>query len=93
MRRNREAFLGSLCLNPQLRPRIELLPVALGAEWEVNRSCVLRSSNVELNVGNGFLDCNSTCKAGESHCENVEATCWRSWLRVLRFLGFRRVSL
>lgn len=77
MTRNRQALEGSLCLNPSLRSLITVLPVALGSPEELSMRCVVRSSNSEINVGNGIMRCGtpsevSACspQEGES-CEVV----------------------
>ncbi|CAJ1445247.1 unnamed protein product [Effrenium voratum] len=73
MARNQQALEGSLCLNPHLREQVTLLPLALGAPWEVACRCVIRSASYSSNVGNGFLQCgNASCKDDDSNCQVTE---------------------
>ena len=74
MTRNRRAIEGSLCLNPQLRSRVKIVPVALVSPDELSSTtCVIKSTNSQINVGNGALSCGAgkTCQAGDANCEVV----------------------
>lgn len=75
MTRNRHAIEGSLCLNPQLRSRITVVPAALVAlDDAATTSCIIRSTNDDINIGNGQLKCGNasqTCAAGDQNCEKV----------------------
>eukprot|EP00414_Alexandrium_minutum_P003780 CAMPEP_0113828262 /NCGR_PEP_ID=MMETSP0328-20130328/5188_1 /TAXON_ID=39455 /ORGANISM="Alexandrium minutum" /LENGTH=232 /DNA_ID=CAMNT_0000796269 /DNA_START=54 /DNA_END=749 /DNA_ORIENTATION=- /assembly_acc=CAM_ASM_000350 len=77
MTKNRKAIEGSLCLNPELRERITLVAAALVSPEEVgHRHCVIRSTNYQINAGNGQLKCGSAaevmpCDATDSNCEDV----------------------
>jgi len=77
MTRNRAAMQGSLCLNPQFKDRVTIVPAALVAPDEVaDKRCVIRSTNYNINIGNGFLTCGKQaevkpCQAGDSNCEDI----------------------
>jgi FkbM family methyltransferase len=77
MTRNRQALQASICLNPQFKDRITVVPAALVAPEEVaGRRCVIRSTNYQINIGNGFLSCGQEaeikpCEAGDENCEEV----------------------
>mmetsp|Transcript_8617 Transcript_8617/g.15469 ORF Transcript_8617/g.15469 Transcript_8617/m.15469 type:complete len:329 (-) Transcript_8617:24-1010(-) len=77
MTRNRAAIEGTLCLHPELRSRVKVIPAALVAPEEVDKTrCVIRSTNYEVNIGNGFLKCGSPedvkgCTSGDANCEIV----------------------
>ena len=74
MTRNRKAIEGSLCLNPQLRSRVKIVPVALVSPEELSStSCVIKSTNSEVNIGNGHLLCGPdiACETGDANCEVV----------------------
>merc|ERR1719436_1287957 len=61
MTRNRRAIEASLCLNPDLRGRVTVIPAALVAPDEVaGRHCVIRSTNLAANIGNGYLKCGAS---------------------------------
>lgn len=71
---NRAALEGSLCLNPELRNLITVLPVALGSHEETGSRCTVWSSNEKINVGNGIMRCGSeadNCPANNPNCEVV----------------------
>ena len=74
MARNRQAIEGSLCLNPKLRTRVKVVPVALVSPAELNeRPCVIKSTDYKINIGNGRLVCGrgDVCQAGDANCEVV----------------------
>jgi len=75
MTRNREALQASLCLNPEFKERVKVVPAALVAPDEVaGRRCIIRSTNTKINIGNGFLKCGTDvkkCDAGDANCEEV----------------------
>merc|ERR1719221_2595412 len=75
MTRNRAAIEASLCMNPQLRDRVTVVPAALVAPDEVaGNRCVIRSTNYKINIGNGYLSCGQdveACKDGDDNCEEV----------------------
>ena len=74
MTRNQQAINASLCLNPQLRDRITLVPTALVAPWEVGTTtCIIKSTNYKINIGNGHLLCGPTqrCESGDGNCQAV----------------------
>ncbi|CAJ1407317.1 unnamed protein product [Effrenium voratum] len=74
MTRNRQAIMGSLCLNPQLQERVTIVPAALVAPWEVDKGhCVVKSTNYKVNIGNGFLNCKQgeSCQSGDENCQTV----------------------
>jgi len=54
---NRKAMLATLCLNPDIRDRVKLLPVALVAPEDSSQVCVLYSTR--NNRGNGILKCSA----------------------------------
>ena len=66
MRRNRDALAATLCLNPDLQPRVRVLAAALGSAQEAagTISCALWPQRTS-NVGDGMLDCGRgvTCNA------------------------------
>jgi len=77
MTRNRRALEGSLCLNPHLKDLVQIVPAALVARNEVlDMRCVIRSTNYNVNIGNGFLSCGKAaetkpCLSSDPNCENV----------------------
>lgn len=77
MTRNRAAMEATLCLNPEFRARVTIVPAAIVSPDEVaGTSCVIRSTNYAINVGNGYLSCGKAahikpCEASDSNCENV----------------------
>jgi len=77
MTRNRAAMQATLCLNPEFKERVTVVTAALVAPDEVtNAKCVIRSTNYNINIGNGFLKCGKEadikpCEAGDHNCENV----------------------
>jgi FkbM family methyltransferase len=77
MTRNRAALQASLCLNPEFKDRVKVVPAALVAPDEVQgRRCIIKSTNYEINVGNGYLTCGAdkevkACEAGDANCEEV----------------------
>lgn len=75
MTRNRQALEASLCLNPHLKSRIQVVSAALVAPDEVaGKRCIIKSTNAHMNVGNGFLTCGANvqpCGAGDANCEEV----------------------
>jgi len=77
MTRNRAAMQATLCLNPQFKDKVTIVPAALVAPDEVaGKRCVIRSTNYDVNIGNGFLTCGAEaevkgCEAGDKNCENV----------------------
>lgn len=76
MTRNRMALQASICLN-NLQQSISVVSAALSTAEDANgpnRSCVVRSTNTEINIGNGHLYCAGDappCAAGEQNCEMV----------------------
>ena len=75
MTRNRQAIMGSLCLNPHLRSRVTLVPTALAAPFEVDfTTCIIKSTNSKINIGNGHLSCgpDKKCDSGDANCQPVE---------------------
>ena len=75
MTRNRQAIMGSLCLNPHLRSRVTLVPTALAAPFEVDfATCIIKSTNSKINIGNGHLSCgpDKKCDSGDANCQPVE---------------------
>eukprot|EP00971_Amphidinium_carterae_P182936 3630238-Amphidinium_carterae.2 len=75
MARNRAAIEGTLCLNPSLRSKVTVVPAALVSPEEVNRTkCVIKSTNTDVNIGNGFLSCGhdvQPCAQGDPNCQIV----------------------
>jgi len=77
MTRNRAAMQATLCLNPEFKKRVTIVGAALVAPDEVaGKRCVIRSTNYEINIGNGFLTCGAEadvkpCEASDTNCENV----------------------
>ena len=75
MTRNRQAIMGSLCLNPHLRSRVTLVPTALAAPFEVEfATCIMKSTNSKINIGNGHLACgpDKKCDSGDANCQPVD---------------------
>lgn len=64
--RNRAAIQATLCLNPDLVPRVRIVAAALGTSTESGWQCVMRPQ-VRRNRGNGMLECgrNYTCSSPE----------------------------
>ena len=62
MRQNLAALKATLCLNPTLKERVTIAPVALvsPSERAAGMSCRLRSTNHLYNIGNGRLTCDAT---------------------------------
>ena len=59
MTRNRKALEGSICLNPQFKDRITVVPVALANQGEVaDMRCVIKSTNynwlLDRAIGSGI---------------------------------------
>mmetsp|Transcript_11639 Transcript_11639/g.31752 ORF Transcript_11639/g.31752 Transcript_11639/m.31752 type:complete len:304 (-) Transcript_11639:154-1065(-) len=52
---NRRAIKASICLNPHLRDRIKVLPVALVAPSDLSMTCIIRP--MLGNWGNAYLTC------------------------------------
>jgi len=77
MTRNRAAMQATLCLNPEFKKRVTIIPAALVAPDEVaDKRCVIRSTNYNINIGNGFLTCGKSadvkpCSAADTNCEDV----------------------
>lgn len=83
MTRNRAAIQASICLNPQFKDRIKIVPAALVAPDEVaDQRCMIKSTNYNVNIGNGYLTCGKckpgdvnscahSCAAGDANCEEV----------------------
>jgi FkbM family methyltransferase len=73
MTQNRKAFEASLCLNPHLRDRIKVHPVALVSPADTSMKCVIKPTNTAINRGNGFLTCGSAEDVGacDAPCEEV----------------------
>lgn len=77
MTRNRAAMQATLCLNPEFKDRVTIVPAALVAPDEVaGKRCVIKSTNYKINIGNGYLTCGDSskvaaCDAGDSNCEEV----------------------
>lgn len=78
MTRNRQAIEATLCLNPELRKLITVVPAALVESEDANTttSCVIRSTNAKINIGNGQLHCGkhgevAPCAKSDDNCENV----------------------
>lgn len=75
MTRNRRAMEATLCLNPEFKKLVTIVPAALVAPDEVkDRKCVIKSTNYDINIGNGYLTCGKDvagCKDGDAHCEEV----------------------
>jgi len=75
MTRNRRAMEATLCLNPELKDKVTIVPAALVAPNEVaDRRCVIKSTNYDINIGNGYLTCGKDvegCKDGDANCEEV----------------------
>eukprot|EP00747_Dinoflagellata_sp_TGD_P167463 gnl/TRDRNA2_/TRDRNA2_191922_c0_seq1.p1 gnl/TRDRNA2_/TRDRNA2_191922_c0~~gnl/TRDRNA2_/TRDRNA2_191922_c0_seq1.p1 ORF type:complete len:291 (-),score=28.67 gnl/TRDRNA2_/TRDRNA2_191922_c0_seq1:169-1041(-) len=70
---NRRAFEASLCLNPHLRDRITIIPIALGSPHDANSSrCVIQSQ--DHNIGDGVLTCGKWvdgCNHRDPFCDEV----------------------
>jgi FkbM family methyltransferase len=75
MTRNRRAMEATLCLNPQFKDKVKIVPAALVAPEEVaGNKCIVKSTNYQMNIGNGFLTCGKDvagCEAGDANCEEV----------------------
>lgn len=76
MTTNRKALEASLCLNPDLRQFITIVPSALGSLKETKMRCRVTSTNSQINVGNGFMVCGkegevAPCAPGDPLCEMV----------------------
>lgn len=75
MTRNRAAIEATMCLNPQFRELVSMVPAALVSPQEVGHNrCVIKSTSAAVNIGNGFLTCGSgveACAPGDANCENV----------------------
>jgi FkbM family methyltransferase len=75
MTRNRAAIEATLCLNPQFRQFVRIVPAALVSPQEVgHNTCVVKSTNAAVNIGNGYLTCGTgveACAQGDLNCENV----------------------
>jgi len=77
MTRNRRALEGSLCLNPDFKKLVTVVPAALVAPNEVaGMHCVVQSTNSQINIGNGYLTCTGAdtykpCGTGDANCEEV----------------------
>lgn len=70
---NRRAIEATLCLNPALARRVNLVPVALGTPRSESEACVIESSTVN-NRGNGVMRCGEgmACgRGGRKVCEVV----------------------
>lgn len=77
MPNNRRALEASLCLNPSLRQFITVVPVALGSVAETSMRCRVRSTNSQINVGNGYMVCGKEAEAdpcipNDPQCEMVQ---------------------
>ena len=75
MTRNRQAINASLCLNPELRRRVNLVPAALGTDAMRSQRCIVHSGGLG-GRGNGELTCGEqlACnhsRASSSNCEEV----------------------
>lgn len=87
---NRRAINASLCMNPDIAGRVQVLPIALTDASEVgNTRCTLRSTNTNINIGNMALKCGSVdtvkaCKHQERGCEEVPVTTLDTLLRDMR---------
>eukprot|EP00929_Paragymnodinium_shiwhaense_P118403 TRINITY_DN90324_c0_g1_i1.p1 TRINITY_DN90324_c0_g1~~TRINITY_DN90324_c0_g1_i1.p1 ORF type:complete len:388 (+),score=88.00 TRINITY_DN90324_c0_g1_i1:99-1262(+) len=76
MTRNRAAIKATLCFNPSFRKLVTLVPTALANPEQVQGStCVVRSTNSRMNIGNGALKCGSNVKPCQpeerGNCEEV----------------------
>ena len=67
---NRKAIQASLCANPVLAGRVQLLPLALGAPGAERHRCVVRAD--DRNAGNGKLFCSP-----DERCEAVPSAASR----------------
>ncbi|CAE8670902.1 unnamed protein product [Polarella glacialis] len=71
------AIEASLCMNPDIAGLVKVVPVALSDKQEVNNTrCVLRSTNIQINIGNMFLSCGDIgavkpCGPSGIACEEV----------------------
>eukprot|EP00746_Dinoflagellata_sp_MGD_P140203 gnl/MRDRNA2_/MRDRNA2_73494_c0_seq1.p1 gnl/MRDRNA2_/MRDRNA2_73494_c0~~gnl/MRDRNA2_/MRDRNA2_73494_c0_seq1.p1 ORF type:complete len:326 (-),score=48.27 gnl/MRDRNA2_/MRDRNA2_73494_c0_seq1:35-1012(-) len=77
MTTNRRAMEASLCLNPDLRQFITIVPVALGSLAETHMVCRVKSTNAQINVGNGYMVCGEIaqkepCEQNDPLCEMVQ---------------------
>eukprot|EP00747_Dinoflagellata_sp_TGD_P166168 gnl/TRDRNA2_/TRDRNA2_188533_c0_seq1.p1 gnl/TRDRNA2_/TRDRNA2_188533_c0~~gnl/TRDRNA2_/TRDRNA2_188533_c0_seq1.p1 ORF type:complete len:299 (+),score=52.68 gnl/TRDRNA2_/TRDRNA2_188533_c0_seq1:100-996(+) len=77
MTRNRMALSTTLCLNPNFKNLVTVVPAALGAPEDLKASrCRIRSTNAQINIGNGWLICGDKdevepCALGDKNCEEV----------------------
>lgn len=82
MTHNRVALETSLCMNPDLKSRVTIVPAALVAPEDVHSTrCVIRAPDIDIhvhrfmkNIGNGVLTCGNSsvvqlCAEGEQNCE------------------------
>lgn len=77
MTTNRRALEASLCLNPDLQQFITIVPVAVGSLAETDMVCRVKSTNAQINVGNGWMVCGkeaekAPCAANDPLCEMVK---------------------
>uniref|UniRef100_A0A7S1SE34 Methyltransferase FkbM domain-containing protein n=1 Tax=Alexandrium catenella TaxID=2925 RepID=A0A7S1SE34_ALECA len=87
MRLNRDAIEATLCLNPDIRDRVKLMPVALVAPEDRNRQCVLFAT--KTNRGNGILTC--AADRGDLPCNATEGRRDGSICEVVRSLTLDQV--
>lgn len=79
MTRNRAALEATLCLNPDLRPRVTVVAAALGAASDAGTPCIIRSwkannrGNAELRCGGAYTceQSNARFKLDADDCESV----------------------
>jgi len=75
MARNRAAIEGTLCLNPSLRSKVKVVAAALVSPEEVDHTkCLIKSTNTDVNIGNGYLKCGTDvdpCVNGDPNCQVV----------------------
>jgi FkbM family methyltransferase len=74
---NRKAIEASLCANPRLAHRVQLLPLALGAPGSERHRCVVRAD--DRNAGNGKLYCGADARCevprgAHAHAQASHAT-------------------
>ena len=102
MARNRKVLEASLCLNPQLRARVRVVPTALASAEQAasGATCVIRQRRgVHDNVGNGRLLCGHgrvglhTCDAGATRNDSCHAIGLRTLDEVLAALGPRSIDV